>query len=62
MVRWVVEFSGSDTKLVRHLSKNQHDQRKLLNFENRCDFRICYQKMLITKNGLLDWYSLIEKK
>ena len=30
----VVEFSNGDTKLERFLHKNQHTQRKFLNFEN----------------------------
>ena len=30
----VVEFSNGGTKLERFLPKNQHAQRKLLNFEN----------------------------
>ena len=30
----VVEFSNGGTKLERFLPKNQHTQRKLLNFEN----------------------------
>ena len=30
----VVEFSSGGTKLERFLPKNQHTQRKLLNFEN----------------------------
>ena len=30
----VVEFSNGGTKLEKILSKNQHTQRKLLNFEN----------------------------
>ena len=30
----VVEFSSGGTKLERILPKNQHTQRKLLNFEN----------------------------
>ena len=30
----VVEFSSGGTKLERFLPKNQHAQRKLLNFEN----------------------------
>ena len=30
----VVEFSKGGTKLGRFLPKNQHTQRKLLNFEN----------------------------
>ena len=29
----VVEFSMGDTKLARFLPKNQHTQRKLLNFQ-----------------------------
>ena len=29
----VVEFSSGDTKLERFLHKNQHTQKKLLNFE-----------------------------
>jgi hypothetical protein len=34
MAIWVVEFSKGDTKLEIFLPKNQHTQRKLLNFEN----------------------------
>ena len=38
MVIWVVEFSSGGgtlgTKSERFLSKNQHTQRKILNFEN----------------------------
>ena len=34
MVIWVVEFSSGGTKLEKRLPKNQHNQRKLLNFEN----------------------------
>ena len=30
----IVEFSKGGTKLERFLPKNQHTQRKLLNFEN----------------------------
>ena len=30
----VVEFSNGGTKLEKNLPKNQHTQRKLLNFEN----------------------------
>ena len=32
----VMEFSSGGTKLERFLPKNQHTQRKLLNFENWC--------------------------
>ena len=34
MAVWVVEFSNGGTKLDRFLPKNQHTQKKLLNFEN----------------------------
>ena len=33
----VMEFQVGDTKLERFLPKNQHTQRKLLNFENWCN-------------------------
>ena len=33
----VVEFSRGDSKLERFLPRNQHTQRKLLNFENWCN-------------------------
>ena len=33
MAVWVVEISKGDTKLDRFLPKNQHTQRKILNFE-----------------------------
>jgi hypothetical protein len=33
----VVEFSSGGTKLKRFFPKNQHSQRKLLNFENWCN-------------------------
>ena len=33
----VVEFSNGDTNIERFLPKNQHAQRKLLNFENWVD-------------------------
>ena len=36
MVIGVVEFSSVGTKLERFLPKNQHTQRKLMNFENWC--------------------------
>ena len=34
MVIWVVEFSSGGTKLERFVSKNQHTEKKLLNFKN----------------------------
>ena len=34
MAVWVVEFSNGGTKLERFLPKNQHTQRKLLDFKN----------------------------
>ena len=33
----VVKFSSGVKRLERFLTKNQHTQRKLLNFENRCN-------------------------
>ena len=36
MVIRVVEFSSGGSKLERFLPKNQHTQRKLLNFKNWC--------------------------
>ena len=36
MVIRVVEFSSGGAKLERFLPKNQHTQRKLLNFQNWC--------------------------
>ena len=35
----VVEFSSVGTKLKIFLPKNQHTQRKLLNFENWCKWK-----------------------
>ena len=37
MVERVVEFSSGGIKLEIFLPKNQHTQRKLLNFENWCN-------------------------
>ena len=34
---WLSSFQGRGTKLERFLPKNQHTQRKLLNFENLCN-------------------------
>ena len=34
MAIWVVEFSSGGIKLEFFFAKNQHTQRKLLNFEN----------------------------
>ena len=36
VVVWDVKFLSGGTKLERFLPKNQHTQRKLLNFENWC--------------------------
>ena len=73
----VVEFSNGGTKLKIFLYKNQHTQRKLLNFEfwinselskighhfsNKRFRKEFYQKMSITKNVLLNWYSSMKKK
>ena len=40
MVLRVIEFSSWGTKLDRFLPKNQHTQRKLLNFENWCSGKL----------------------
>ena len=45
MVIWVVEFSS--TKLERFLPKNQHTQRKLLNFENWCKMGRCGRQNML---------------
>ena len=37
MAVWVVEFSSGGYKIGMILPKNQHTQRKLLNFENWCN-------------------------
>ena len=38
---WAVKFSREgDTKLERFLPKNQHNQRKGLNFENWCNGKV----------------------
>ena len=73
----IVEFSNGGTKLERFLQKNQQTQRKLLNFEFWINGELSkighhfsskifkngfYQKMSITKNVLLNWYSLMKKK
>ena len=70
-------FKWEGTKLERFLHKNQHTQRKLLNFEfwingnlskighhfsNKNYLRIdYYRKMLKTKHALLNWYSSMKK-
>ena len=68
-------FQSGGTKLERFLHKNQHTQRKLLNFGlmARCHRFILffviewlinrfYRKMSITKNVFLYWYSSVIKK
>ena len=43
----VVEFSsGEDTKLERFLPKNEHTQRKLLNFENWCNGEVSKRALI----------------
>ena len=46
MAIWVVEFSSGGTKSERFLPKNQHTQRKLLNFENWVNENKILQKPL----------------
>ena len=36
LVSWLWSFKSEDTKLERFLPTNQHNQKKLLNFENWC--------------------------
>ena len=55
----VVVFSYGGTKLERFLTKNQHTQSKLSNFENWVNGEVskterCCQKMPITKNVLMN--------
>ena len=60
MVVRVVEFSSRGYKLERFLSKNQHIQRKFLNFENWCSGELSkighhfsnqvIQKLMLSKN------------
>ena len=67
----VVEFSSRGYKI----RKNQQTLRKLLNFKNWVNGKLLksgndlkrfknwfYQKMSITKNMLLNWYSAMKKK
>ena len=73
----VVKFSREGYKIKKILLKNQHTQRKLLNFENWCSDEVskighhfsnevifknsCYQKMSITNDVLLNWYYSMKK-
>jgi hypothetical protein len=77
MVIRVVEFSREGTKLERFLPKNQHIQRKFLNFENwdssalseiRHHFsneeiqKLMLSKNVMNKNVLLNWYCSLKNK
>ena len=42
MVVRAVKFSSGDTKFERFLPKNEHTQRKLLNFENWCSGELSF--------------------
>ena len=44
----VMEFESGDTKLERFLPKNQHTQRKLLNFENWCSGEVSKKSQNLT--------------
>ena len=70
-------FQSRGTKFERLLPKNQYTQWKLLNFEfwingqlskiwnhfsNKVFKKLFYQKMSLTKNVLLNWYSSMKKK
>ena len=61
-------FKWGDTKLERFLPKNQHTQRKLLNFEFLINGELSKighhfsdknfkKKISIKRNTLLNWYS-----
>ena len=68
MVIQVVEFSsGGSTKLERFLPKNQHTQRKLLNFDNWYNGEVSKMPLTFTVNLLsqkssnLSHFFIIEK-
>jgi hypothetical protein len=46
----VIEFSSGGTKLERFLPKNQHTQRKLLSFENWCNWELSKLDIILEKN------------
>ena len=48
----VVEFSKGDTKLARFLPKNQHTQRKLLNFENWVNEEVSKSAKILLSNSI----------
>ena len=66
-----MKFSSGGTKLRRFLPKNQHTQRKLLNFENWFDGEVSkiehhfsnkvIQKVMLSKNVFLIWYFSMRK-
>ena len=61
MVIWVFEFSSVGKKVERFLPKNQHTQRKFLDFENWCSGELSkighyfsnkdIQRLMISKNA-----------
>ena len=61
MVIRIVEFQAGDTKLERFLPKNQHSQRKFMNFDNWSNGELskighCFSnnvilKMMLSKDG-----------
>ena len=53
-------FQGRGTKLERFLHKNQHDQRKLLNFENWTSAES--QQLAKIKVLKVDYFDFHEKK
>ena len=71
---WSFQTGGEN--LERFLHKNQHTQKKLLNFEFWINgevskighhflvkkIKLIYQKMSIIKDVLLSWYSSMENK
>ena len=76
MVIRVVEFSNRGYKLEQYFPKNQHTQRKLLNFENWCNCELSkigyhfsnklIQKLMLSKKcqkqkNLIVFFSEIKK-
>ena len=68
----VLEFSSRGYKIRKILHKNQHTQRKLLNFEfwingelskigHHFSNKVIYE-LILSKNVLLNWYSSMKKK
>ena len=67
MVVRVVEFSSGGKKLERFLPKNQHTQKKLLNFDNWVNGEVSkighhFRKQSDLKINVIKKYSSMKKK